>query len=133
MFYLQGLNKSYKQSHAKTIILDGCVNPCVHQFATCYELKLYRRRENFIIKSISLVAYNDENQMHENFQRRSDEVRIALLGYMKPICSLPDHCRLFFVSHVTTAHEYVQLSVSLTPGIIYYVYVHVIYCDCHVS
>ena len=37
------------------------------------------------------------------FQRQSDEVRIALLGYMKPVRGLPDHCRLFFFPHVTNS------------------------------
>ena len=37
------------------------------------------------------------------FQRRSDDVRIALLGYMQPVCGLPDHRRLLFFSHVTNS------------------------------
>ena len=37
------------------------------------------------------------------FQRQSDEVRIALLGYTKPVRGFPDHCRLFFFSHVTNS------------------------------
>ena len=37
------------------------------------------------------------------FQHRSDEVRIAPLGYMKPVRGLPDHRRLFFFSHVTNS------------------------------
>ena len=41
--------------------------------------------------------------MYEIFQCRSDEVRIALLGYMKPVRGLPDHRRLFFFSHVTNS------------------------------
>ena len=39
----------------------------------------------------------------KNFQHRSDKVRIALLGYMKPVRGLPDHRRLFFFSHVTNS------------------------------
>ena len=37
------------------------------------------------------------------FQRQSDEVRTALLGYTKPIRGLPDHHRLFFFSHITNS------------------------------
>ena len=37
------------------------------------------------------------------FQHQSDEVRIALLGYVKPVCGLPDHRTLFFFSHVTNS------------------------------
>ena len=33
------------------------------------------------------------------FQRQSDEVKIALLGYMKPVHGLPDHRRLFLTLH----------------------------------
>ena len=29
------------------------------------------------------------------FQRRSDEVRVALLGYTKPVCGLPEQIVLF--------------------------------------
>ena len=37
------------------------------------------------------------------FQCQSDKVRIALLGYMKPVRGLPDHCGLFFFSYVTNS------------------------------
>ena len=63
--------------------------------------------------------------MHENFstpkifQRRSDEVRIALLRYMKPVCGLLDHRRLFFFSHVTSS-----IRVCLAPCVA---------SDCHIS
>ena len=60
------------------------------------------------------------------FQRRCDEVRIALLGYMKPVRGLPDHRRLFFFSHVTNsirvrlalcvAYTYQRLSRKLIFG-----------------
>ena len=48
------------------------------------------------------------------FHRRSDEVKIALLGYMKPVCGLPDHHRLFFFSHVTNS-----IRVRLAPCVAY--------------
>ena len=48
------------------------------------------------------------------FQRRSDKVRIALLGYMKPVRGLPDHRRLFFFSHVTNS-----IRVCLAPCVAY--------------
>ena len=70
--------------------------------------------------------------LHENFstpkifQRQSDEVRIALLGYMQPIRGLPEHHRLFFFSHVTNsirvhlalcvAYTYQRLSRKLIFG-----------------
>jgi len=59
-------------------------------------------------------------------QRQSDKVRIALLGYMKPVRGLPDHRRLFFFSHVTNstrvhlalcvAYTYQRLSRKLIFG-----------------
>ena len=48
------------------------------------------------------------------FQRQSDKVRIALLGYMKPVRGLPDHRRLFFFSHVTNS-----IRVRLAPCVAY--------------
>ena len=50
----------------------------------------------------------------KNFQHRSDKVRIALLGYMKPVHGLPDHRRLFFFSHVTNS-----IRVRLAPCVAY--------------
>ena len=77
-------------------------------------------REIFVVKNISSVAYNDENETHENFstpkilQHRSDKVRIALLGYMKLVRGLPDHRRLLFFSHVTNS-----IRVRLAPCVAY--------------
>ena len=48
------------------------------------------------------------------FQCQSDKVRIALLGYMKPVRGLPDHRRLFFFSHVTNS-----IRVRLAPCVAY--------------
>ena len=48
------------------------------------------------------------------FQRWSDEVRIALLGYMKPVRGFPDHRRLFFFSHLTNS-----MRVRLAPCVAY--------------
>ena len=45
------------------------------------------------------------------FQRRSDKVRISLLGYMKPVRGLP---KLFFFSHVTNS-----IQVRLALGVAY--------------
>ena len=56
----------------------------------------------------------------------NDKVRIALVGYMKPVRGLPDQRRLFFFSHVTNsirvclapcvAYTYQQLSRKLIFG-----------------
>ena len=50
----------------------------------------------------------------KNFQCWSDKVRIALLGYIKPVRGLPDHRRLFFFSHVTNS-----IRVCLAPCVTY--------------
>ena len=48
------------------------------------------------------------------FQRQSDKVRIALLGYMKPVRGLPDHRRLLFFSLMTNS-----IRVRLAPCVAY--------------
>ena len=50
------------------------------------------------------------------FQRQCDEVKIALLGYMKPIRGLPDHRRLFFFSNVTNS---IQVRLALCVAYTY--------------
>ena len=71
-------------------------------------------REIFVVKIFFWWPKMTKNKCTKILQRQSDEVKIALLGYMKPICGLPDHRRLFFFSHMTNS-----IRVCLAPCVAY--------------
>ena len=57
----------------------------------------------FVVKIFCRWPTTTKIRHTKNFQCRSDEVGIALLGYMKPVCGLPDRRRLFFFSHMSNS------------------------------
>ena len=64
---------------------------------------MYLNREISLLKIFRRWPTMTKIRRTKIFQQQSDKVRIALLGYMKPVCGLPDHHRLFFFSHITNS------------------------------
>ena len=73
-------------------------------------------REIFVVKNISSVCPTTTKIGRTKiFQRRSDKMRIALLGYMKPVHGLPAHRRLFLTrdkQHMSTFSSVCRLHIS---------------------
>ena len=71
-------------------------------------------REIFVVKIFHRWPTTTKIRRTKIFRRRSDKVKIALLGYMKPVRGLPDHCKLFSFSDVTNS-----IRVRLAPCVTY--------------
>ena len=85
------------------------------RYAITFEVMKYRRSGNFSsLKIFRRWPTTTKIRRTKIFQHQSDKVRIALLGYMKPVRGLPDHRRLFFFSHMTNS-----IQVCLPPCVAY--------------